>query len=218
MKFSTLVLIVALAVSGCKSFSSTMLNRLDDNSFMGNSNGQTMHNGKTRPYKGIPITLEVPSHLDIYIDEIYYMNMNNGSEASDPYRMLNVRATIIKTDKVFTVDFKRPGAGTLDLNLDFDANEQYFKKITSKIEDETIEQIGTSLSSFINTIQGQKTSASPDDINLLQANGFLRDERTVAYRRFDINSPSFECEVEEFVNHHLNNCNVCGTMPTYDQN
>ncbi len=218
----TLLLVVA---TGCQSFSSTMLNRLGDNSLQGNSNGHAKLFSRTRPYKGVPITLKVPSHLDVRINEVYYVGIQDGNivELATESRMLDVETEIIKTDKVFTVDFKRPGAGTLDLDLAFN-KEQYFSQIDSKLEDRTIQELGELAAQVITSTRkfaaaSSITAEKPTDavLNALNAKGIYRETRTVAYKRFDINDPDFECQVEAFVNHHLNNCNQCAAPPTYDK-
>lgn len=211
-----------LLLAGCQSFSSTMLNRLDDNSFQGNSNGFAKLFSKTRPYKGIPITLQVPSHLDIYIDETYYIAPGSGdgvvSEILDDTRILNVRTSIISTKKVFTVDFKRPGAGSLKLGMEF-TDEQYFKTITSELEDRTIKDAAALAAQVVDSVQAFSTSSKGPDtdaLSMLEERGIIRDTRTVAYQRFDINAVDFEFQVQDFVNKHLNCCNQCNGSPSYD--
>lgn len=217
---SSLLLLSTLSI-GCQSFSSTMLNRFDNNSFRGNSNGMTKLFNKTRPYKGVPITLEVPSHLDVYIDETYYMTLDeNNLEAVEllpETRILDVRTDVIKTAKVFTVDFKRPGSGTLDLNLTFN-DKQYFDEIKSKIEDTTIKDTAALIGQVIGSVKAPKTSAGPseDDKTFMEQQNIIRDTRVVAYQRFDINAVDFECQVQEFINTHLNGCNQCARPPSYD--
>ncbi len=208
-----------ISLTGCRSFSSTMLNRLGDNSFVGNSNGYAKSNNGARPFKGIPITLQVPSHLDVYIDEVFYLQDDGSDVASiseplDDTRILNVRTELIKTKKVFTVDYKRPGSGTLNSNTTF-SDEQYFKTISNTITDTTI----TDSAALLNTVlKGVSTSATgPTDKQAMELTDVVRDTRVVAFKRFDINDPDFELQVEEFVNQHLNNCDRCGQSPSYDQ-
>ena len=139
---SILLLACLAGLTGCQSFSSTMLNRLDNNSFVGNSNGTANSKCGARPFKGIPIALKVPSHLDVYIDEIYYMTEDDAdraalSDALTGTRILNVRTQLIKTRKIFTVDYKRPASGTLNLQTQF-SDEQYFKSIATALQDTTI--------------------------------------------------------------------------------
>ena len=223
---SLLALGCFVGIVGCQSFSSTMLNRLGDNSFIGNSNGYADCENGARPFKGIPITLQVPSHLDVFIDEIYYLQ-GAGQNAEGTYstikealseehsrtRILNVRTKLIKTKKVFTVDYKRPGSGSLNSNTTF-SDEQYFKKITNSLTDTTI----TDSAALLNTVlKGVSTNAAGPTSEQAEAfKDVVRDTRVVAYKRFDINEPDFEYQVEQFVNQHLNNCDRCGQSPSYD--
>lgn len=221
-----------LSLVGCQSFSSTMLNRLGDNSFIGNSNGYADCANGARPFKGIPITLQVPSHLDVFIDEVYYLQgetktCGEGEDQTISYttineplsddssrtRILNVRTKLIKTKKVFTVDYKRPGSGSLNSNTTF-SDEQYFKSITNSLTDTTI----TDSAALLDTVlKGVSTDAAGPTAEQMEAfKDVVRDTRVVAYKRFDINEPDFEMQVEAFVNQHLNNCDRCGQSPTYD--
>lgn len=226
-----------LSIVGCASFSTTMLNRQDDNSLWGNSNGDLKGNDqKARPYKGVPITLKLPTHLDVFIDEEYYIKID-GNTISEPLesqcRLLSVRDELVYSDKVFTVDFKRPASGTLGLTLGFDEDEQYFNKIDSKLEDDTITASAALVAGVINSLQAQnkfaeKTSTAEEkeqreqeekvaDDNAIMNGLLTSDRRVVAYQRFDINAMDFELQVADFVNQHLNCCNQCGTAPTYDK-
>ncbi|TWT55972.1 hypothetical protein [Allorhodopirellula solitaria] len=214
--------LLALTLSGCMSFSSTALNRFDDNTFSAESNGQEKIFGQARPFKGIPITLKVPTHLDIYVDETYFVKLS-AETATEPLegkaRLLSIRPEVVKSDKVFIVDFKRPGSGTLDVKMTFDQDEQYFKSITSSLEDTTI----TDTAELVSTVIKQfgafsvSTGAEQSTVDALKAKGIYRDSRVVAYKRFDINSQTFEQDVECFVETHLNSCDRCGTRPDYDQ-
>lgn len=208
----SLATVVVCFTCGCTTFSSTMLNRLDDGSFVGNSNGTARHNNSARPYKGIPITLHVPTHLDVYIEETYYLQEESGKEFSEVNtgRLLNVRAEPIKTKKVFLVDFKRPASGTLEMGAKFN-DQQYFDKIESKLVDTTI----IDSAKLLNTVLKFAT-AKPAAFNPSTLPRHLRQTRVVAYRRFDINEPDYEQQVEAFVNLHLNDCDRCFQSPDYD--
>jgi len=211
-----------LVSAGCTSFSSTVLSRLDDGSYVGESNGKPAAMGQARPFKGIPITLKVPTHLDVFIDEVYFVKLEQkrAVEILDrKTRLLQVRTAIVNSDKVFTVDFKRPASGFLDLDITFEEEEQYFKKIVSQLQDDTITDtanlVGTVIKSFAGVSASTET-LSPGLESALAGAQIERDIRVVAFKRFDINSPFFEEEVECFVNLHLNNCNRCGMRPDYD--
>ncbi len=218
---SSMYMAALLVLGGCTSFTSTALKRFDDNSYAGQSNGQSGLLGQARPFKGIPITLQVPTHLDIYIDEIYFVKLTKHAATEIPgdTRLLKVRTEVINSDKVFTVDFKRPGSGILDLDMTFDQDEQYFKSIVSQLEDDTIKDTATLIATSIESIRGLSASSGLEEgiESALKAANIVQDTRVVAFQRFDLNSPTFEQEVECFVNTHLNDCNRCGTLPDYDR-
>ncbi|MBI3861601.1 MAG: hypothetical protein HY290_06870 [Planctomycetia bacterium] len=186
-----------------------MLNRLGDNSYVGNSNGDPHYNDSARPYKGVPITLQVPSHLDVFIDETYYLQKSSATPAEDqkditvleeaavpPLR--SVRAETVKTKKVFFVDFKRPGSGSLDVSATFN-DDQYFKNITSKLVDTTIKDTAALAGTIIKGAKGISTAGT-------LTKEMMKQTRVVAYRRFDINEPDFDMQVDEFVRVHLADC------------
>lgn len=205
---------LAISVSGCTSFKSTMLNRLDDNSFVGNSNGMSFRNNATRPFKGVPVTLQVPSHLDVFIDEVVYLTHNGDQlDAVNTGRLLNVRTQIVKTKKVVFVDFKRPGSGTLELDTKF-SDQQYFTSIDSKLTDTTIKDSAALVAQAASMFSGTKASAGDQ----ATPPKYFKQSRVVAYKRFDINEPDYEQQLEAFVETHLNQCDSCEQSPLYDSN
>ncbi|WP_145377631.1 hypothetical protein [Symmachiella dynata] len=118
---------------------------------------------------------------------------------------LNVTTKTIYTDKVFTVDFKRPAGGTLDLSgdnkgVDFDA-EQYFKSIAVTYEEETLAQINTALGTLKPTLN-QSSS-----VRLASNNSDIKTAtREVARARFDISEPCWEEQLQAFVDQHVTDC------------
>lgn len=214
---------ISLIASGCTSISSTMLNRTDNDVFVGNSNGEPNVHCGARPFKGVPITLRVPTHLDVSIREkIYLRKIEPGGKlvrVQTTHRNLSVEPKIIETDKVFTVDPKRPAAGTLASTLTWgtDANgkdnSQYFASIVNNIKDETIIDVTAALNTLLPTLKGLSTDAAADAAALakLQSlnNLLIVESRTVAWKRFDLDEPGFEHLVAEFVSLHMNCCNTC---------
>jgi hypothetical protein len=198
------VLLIATAW-GCTSTTSTLLNRTDSNHVVGNSNGFTRAAGQSRPFKGVPITVRLPTHLDVTIKEsdLY-------KDAAPPDHLTripnatsrSVETALVETDKVFTVDPKRPAAGNLTQTLDFGAgeNSQYFQQIKYKIEDETIKDINAALNTLLpripTTTKGKSASSDLPE-------GVREMSRVVAWKRFDIDSPDFEQKVIAFVEMHL---------------
>ena len=202
----------ALGVAGCNSISSTALNRTDGDIFVGTSNGSTGPRCITKPFKGVPITVRVPTHVDIVVKEkvdLYYQG-GELSSIKPCRRTLFVEAKLIQTEKVFTVDINRPFSGDADYTLDFDPagkNPQYFTQVKAKIVDTTIQDVNTALSTLMPLLSGNRTSADGggDSGTELAAEGTVIPEvRTVAWKRFDLNSPSLQCDVGAFVGQHLN--------------
>ena len=217
---------VSIICAGCTSISSTMLNRTDNDVFVGNSNGEPGVHCEARPFKGVPITLRVPTHLDVSIVEKIYLRKNQSHKlvrVPTPHRNLSVVPKIIETDKVFTVDPKRPAAGTLASTLTWGTdnsataggldNSQYFASIVNNIKDETIVDVTAALNTLMPTLRGLSTDAAADAAALAKLkslnNQLILESRTVAWKRFDLDEPGFEHLVAEFVAQHMNCCNTC---------
>jgi hypothetical protein len=210
--------LMLVAVAGCNSISSSMLNRLETDDFVGNSNGEPKKHCQTRPYKGVPITLRVPTHVDVAVQEKVRFSFSDGELCAirTPKRHLSVDTELIYTDKVFTVDVKRPAAGTADYTLEFGGqtasldNRQYFKELKSKIVDETIEDVTGAIDTVFSAVPASKsgddngeTLTQRDDVK------FFDQTRTVAWKRFDVDAADFEMQVAAFVQQHLNGCHSC---------
>lgn len=205
---------------GCRSISSTPVSRFDNDSYSGNSNGQHRWFCNARPHKGVPVKLKVTTHCDVFIKERYCVELRDStttkkstSETAKPHLQLEepladtpltfVESIPVQTDQVILVDFKRPGSGSLNLDATF-TDEQYFKKITSKLQDDTITDSAAlvkSIAKFAGTpVAANTKDAPPESSNRTWL------ERTIAYQRFDINDPLYEVKLEEFVNTHLHAC------------
>lgn len=192
-----------LLLVGCTSFKTTIVSRAPG--------GQLFKNQPDSKTRGLPVKLKVPSHVEVIITEDFFIEKAATNEivfreaglfrGGDRLRSLNVNTKLIYTPKVFTVDFRRPAAGTLTLGGPDSENtfdtEQYFKKIQASYEEKTIEDINTALQ----TVTGIKSSVSlPTDDNL------MHDTREVARRRFDLSNPCWEQELVGFVNSHVTGC------------
>lgn len=204
--------IILSCISGCTSISSTLVNRTDNDMFVGNSNGEpNMHSG-ARPFKGVPITVRVPTHVDVAIREKvrYYAADNSLTPIKTRHRHLFVQTDLIYTDKVFMVDVKRPAAGTLDYTMEFGAlgddvdNRQYFKSLKSKIEDKTLADVSTAISTVLQAIPTSKDDGQNEEGTNKDTAGVIVEERTVAWKRFDIDAYDFEDQVSLFVDQHMN--------------
>lgn len=217
--FRYLIIAVLLLPAGCTTMSSTMLNRNEHDELYPNEYGLT---GATHT-KGVPITLEIPTHVDVFITETYYMQRGEGGILEEVKRSrlgrrnLGVNIVSVKTKKVFTVDFKRPAAGSLVYDIAFQddgaSNEQYFKSIANKIEDQTIRQITSSLGALGPLLSARPTAADfsrGESVKKL----IVENERVVAYCRFDINELGYEDLVQSFIDKHLTCCHDCTKKPS----
>ena len=158
--------------------------------------------------KGIPITIKVPTHLDITIHETFYLE--NVATEDDEHadlrevqmrnRNLWVEVTPIETEKVFTVDWKRPLSGTLGYTATL-GDDQYFDALGANTDDSSISDVTGLLSQVAQT--AAPTANEIDDTDL------LTDDRVVAHARFDVDDCDFEQQVMSFVQLHLNGCNDC---------
>ena len=130
--------------------------------------------------------------------------------------MLNVASNLRYTEKVFTVDVKRPAAGKAKWEMEF-GDDQYFDKVSAEIEDETIKEVSAAVNSLLGTIlpggasrSSLTTGNSPDVLKELKV---VAGTRSVAWAEFDINDCDFEEQVRSFVDIHLNSCHNCATSP-----
>lgn len=209
-----LVLLVVLSAMGCRGVRSTVVNRNSDNTFIGNSNGDPKIFDKTRPYTGIPIRVNVPTHLDVAIMETYYIQQKSDGKLEEVEfpdyqpRNLTVQPSIVNTPKVFMVDFVRPAAGTMDMDINF-TSDQYFKDIKNKIVDETIQDITKAIESLSPVLTKAATKSTKAAVGAKLENLYVQGTRTVAYARFDIDDSDFEAQVAEFVQVQLNGCHAC---------
>lgn len=185
--------------SGCTTTRSTPVSR--------NGNGKLQKDLASSP-KGIPITIKVPTHLDVTIHETFYLE-NVASDIKEfadlrevqmRNRNLWVEVTPRETEKVFTVDWKRPLSGTLAYSATL-GDDQYFDALGATSTDNSI----TDVTGLI----GQVAQLAAPTANEIPDTDLLTDDRVVAHARFDIDDCDFEQQVLNFVQHHLNNCNDC---------
>jgi hypothetical protein len=137
-------------------------------------------------------------------------------------RLIDVNTNLEYTEKVFTVDFPRPIAGSLTLGasgdgLTFDG-EQYFSKIRGDIDDDTLEDLNTIVGTELPKLKQTFNSAINSARSLPSAVGNLTDldiqERVIAYERFDISECGWEARMQEFIDTHVNECkpDSCGEV------
>lgn len=205
-----------LCATGCRSISSTFVQRMDDDRLVGNSNGNTGLHENAKPFKGIPVTIPVLTHVDISISEEIFLE----KETLNPVPMLGERrnlmakATPVYSDKIFAVDPKKAASGQSEYTLQMQEGSQYFKKIDQDITDTTIKDINTALSGILPKLLPKTASTPASKLSLENAidkqTHFYSVKHHVAWKRFDVSAIDFQDQIALFVNQHLNDCNSCG--------
>lgn len=121
---------------------------------------------------------------------------------------LIVETELEYTDKVFMVDFRRPGGGILNLSEASMDDEQYFAKIQAEVTERTMADVSTA----IETLQGPLTNrpgtnmatpTSADTPEGEESDGVNFQKSVVAFKRFDISEPCWEERMMQFVNSRL---------------
>lgn len=202
--------VMVVAASGCTSVKTTVLDRRE---------GGHLTKNPDLPLKGVPVMLRVPTHVDVTIEQVDYWYPDGKSfvqvGAELPSR--HVKAEIKHTEKMFLVDPKRVASGTGIYGFSFDpdngnAGRGYLKGVSYEAVDTTLKE-SAALISNIAKVVGSPTSAAEE---LASDSKVIATSRTIAFRKFDINSCSIEHDIREFVNDYLNDCHPdCCTDPQY---
>ena len=126
------LVVVLLTSIGCAAMRTTPVTRQDDDSFCTQC-----------PANGVPVTIKVPTHLKVKIYEQLYFKIDGNTislqNKDDCKRNLKVATTPIKTDKVVFVDAKRPAAGQLSYNMEFNTDAQMITQYESYLFDRSLE-------------------------------------------------------------------------------
>ncbi len=202
-----------VATCGCSSFRTTAIDRCEHNTLVVNPE---------RPMHGVPVSLRIPTHLELkVIETTYWEKQDIPGEKPTLVPLSTCRSTrsvthnICYTEKIFLVDPLRPGAGLQNYGFEFtssgasqDAGKGYLKKVDYKIDDQTIKESANLVSNAIGLITAFQTSANNPSPNV---GSLLATDRTVAYGRFDINRCGFEEEVAAFLDCQVNQSNCSNT-------
>ncbi len=200
---------VLVASVGCSSFRTTAVDRLENDTLVVNPDC---------PMKGIPVSLRIPSHLELCVVETtYWEKIDSPGERPDLVPLHTCRPTrgvshnVCYTEKIFLVDPVRPGAGIANYEFEFqssgdnakseDKGKGYLKNVAYKIDDKTITESASLLANSLSLINALQTSANRPNQNTAK---LIATDRTIAFGRFDINSPSYEMEVATFLDCHVN--------------
>lgn len=201
------VLSASIVVVGCKGVGSNLVHRNQSNSAW-----------EHKKLKGIPITVEVPTHVRV---SVIARHSFYGAELTPVAHCGSaVKYDFIRTKKIFTVDPKRPAAGTAKWNIDLEG--QYVKKAESEISDLTIQQTSVAIENVIKSggfgalfrPAGEETQGSQKKmvdgmvVDPTEEQQYRHIDSVTATRIFDIEDPSLEDQVAEFLRCHLNEAHV----------
>jgi hypothetical protein len=201
MLFRILPLFACLLLTqiGCNSMSSTMLTRDESNQFWTRKNG----------LKGVPITLKVPTHVQLTVFERHFLvNDENGRayRLPLPFVVRDFSQEFIYSEKIFTVDFKRPAAGTYNLHLDL-TDDQYIEKLQYDVTDTTIQRVTELVQQLVPGGLAAETVSGEAEQN------YEEIQSVVAVDMFEIDAPDFEEQMSAFVNCHLNQAHDAWVAP-----
>lgn len=179
------------------------------------------------PLKGIPVSIRVPSHLEITVVETtYWEKKTEPGIRPTVQRLESCRPTrtvlphVRETEMIFVVDPQRPAAGEQKYGFEFQSNDAdadeskegkgYLRNVKYKADDQTITQSAELLANSLSLVNAFQASVQKPNQN---NSDLIATDRAIAFGRFDINSPTYECDVAAFLETHLN----CSPPPTCPQ-
>lgn len=152
MPIRFLLIPLMCALAGCKSVKSTLLER----------DIQT-NNVVTKELDGYPITLKVPTHIRVTLYEnTFVREIKDGVKQSgwkiveidgDKLRTVSFSTQLIETERIYTVDHKRPAAGQIKYGVNF-TDDQYISQMSSAAVEDTIRQSSIAMSRILSLFQG----------------------------------------------------------------
>jgi hypothetical protein len=173
----------------------------------------------TKKIRGIPVTVNVPTHLEIRVTERRYYQPGGKFEPvkdvnCNPVFSRHICEEVKEKAQLVFVDTVRPGAGTLAMGAGFsnDKNKQFFSSYDSNIDDQTINTIAALIPGIepvlanlkkARAVAGEATTPAPADM----AMAFT--EHLVAVKLFDVNDPCLTDAVRQFVSQNMNCRTVC---------
>ena len=205
--FLCLSLGLMLLLGGCVSYQSTIMSRTPDD---------RLHRNSNQCSRGIPVTLKIPTHMDVRIEEEYFITQA-GDKTAIPQLSRSLRSVAMQkvyTPKVVTVDFVRPAAGTLALadgqedGIKMDP-EGYFASIQAKIDDQTLTDITAQKDNLAKILgrgsirSAKAVSAGGETIDAGDDSAWQSYKTMIAYKRFDISEPGWEIAMQDFVDQYI---------------
>ena len=215
-QISLFVLILTL-MSGCTSIRTTVLDRSESGHLSPNPD---------RALKGVPVMLKVPTHIDVHIVQIDYWTPNEATGELELMKVKNgefpnrqVKTELKRTEQMFLVDPKRPGAGLGMYAFGFsdDAGKGYLANASYKSQDKTFDSsvalfrqisktLGATTGADSDGDEKEETVVEDDAEKVLRISGIISTRRTIAFKRFRLNASLVDTEIQTFVDQYMNDC------------
>lgn len=191
----------ALAMSGCASYHSQLVDRDYCNTAW-----------ETENLKGIPVTLKVPTHIDVTVTAESWFKSGQPFCTQNGCQLVTHRVedALVETEKIFTVDPKRPAAGSAKSEINFSG--QYIDSMKSEVNDQTIQEIGLAIQR-INQAGGlgalfrpanEATNPAAPPTDKLEGTKLVHLDRVCASRRFDLSDPDVQLQIQCFLDESIN--------------
>lgn len=142
------ILLLSIVSAGCSSIKTTAYDRLDDDTIIANPDEHL---------KGVPVSLKVPTHLELTIEEKTFWQAN-GTELIPISTCRGTRTISHKikyTEKIFLIDPVRPAAGPL-ANENTHSNYYGFSFKSDDLNEDQLKEGGTK--SYESSGKGQLTA------------------------------------------------------------
>lgn len=120
MRIMNVLVVIALCISttGCGSMKTTFYTRHEDD---------TLCKDNEHPINGVPVMVNVPTHLEVKINETIHLVKNHDTTevmllndmAPSEHRILAVEPQLHYTEKMFVLDPKRPFSGSASYGMQF---------------------------------------------------------------------------------------------------
>jgi len=115
---------------------------------------------------GYPITLKVPTHIRVTFYENNFLEFDGAkwqtiSVGNVALSSISFSTQLIETEKIFTIDHKRPMAGELKYGVNF-TSDQYIDEFSEAAVDDAIRQSSIAVARTIQILSGATPAARTD--------------------------------------------------------
>lgn len=209
--FAVFLCLILLAASGCNSIRTTFLEQ--------DSCGNLVKNPE-HCRKGLPVMLEVPTHVEVKIVQTDYWQVKGEANAEKQLVFLAEASsrrpviTDIFTEQMFLVDPKRPAEGEGQFKFQFNNLDDNGKDngTLSGVQYKAVDKTFSASAGLLTTalgVLGTPTAAR-------SGAKVLMNERTIALRRFP-RGTECESEIADFIAQYIDNCadQSCTQSPAY---